>query len=163
MKTFARVVDGVVTEIIQPMQWRMPPAGMESQYPPEAWGAWQAREGAEVPLSERFPADFCAECVEVPEGITVAPGYLFDGGQFLEPLAPQVPPMTAEQAGTLRDGLLAVATLRIAPLQDAVDLDDASPADKALLRAWKQYRVALSRIEQTPGFPAEVEWPTAPN
>ncbi|VVP17308.1 hypothetical protein PS870_03627 [Pseudomonas fluorescens] len=55
------------------------------------------------------------------------------------------------------------AGIRIAPLQDAVDLGDASDGDVASLKLWKQYRVALNRIEQQTGFPVTVDWPVAPN
>ncbi|MNN75319.1 Caudovirales tail fiber assembly protein [compost metagenome] len=41
-----------------------------------------------------------------------------------------------------RDFLLNQATRAINPLQDAVDIDDATPDDVALLKTWKQYRVA---------------------
>ncbi|MBV7526418.1 MULTISPECIES: tail fiber assembly protein [Pseudomonas] len=41
-----------------------------------------------------------------------------------------------------RDFLLDQATRAINPLQDAVDIDDATPDDVALLKTWKQYRVA---------------------
>ncbi|WP_224795477.1 phage tail assembly chaperone [Pseudomonas fluorescens] len=33
----------------------------------------------------------------------------------------------------------------------------------ARLKRWKQYRVALNRIEQQMGFPVTVDWPTAPS
>ncbi|MFA7943103.1 tail fiber assembly protein [Pseudomonas brenneri] len=62
-----------------------------------------------------------------------------------------------------RDGLLAFATLRIAPLQDAVDIDDATASDIAMLKKWKQYRVALNRIEQQAEFPLNIEWPVVPS
>jgi hypothetical protein len=62
-----------------------------------------------------------------------------------------------------RDGLLAIATLRIDPLQDAVDIDDATPDDVAMLKKWKQYRVALSRIEQQAEFPRDIAWPVSPD
>ncbi|NMZ37094.1 tail fiber assembly protein [Pseudomonas proteolytica] len=62
-----------------------------------------------------------------------------------------------------RDSLLAIAALRIAPLQDAVDVDDASPDDVAKLKKWKQYRVALNRIDQQAGYPTEIEWPVEPS
>lgn len=55
-----------------------------------------------------------------------------------------------------REYLLETATLAIAPLQDAVDLDDASDIDLASLKKWKQYRVSVSRIDltkETPGWP----------
>lgn len=67
------------------------------------------------------------------------------------------------QALIARDGLLAVAALRIAPLQDAVDVDDATPNDVAMLKKWKQYRVALNRIDQQSGYPTEIEWPVEPS
>ena len=57
-----------------------------------------------------------------------------------------------------RDSLLALAAIRIAPLQDAVDLDDASDEEVALLKKWKQYRVALNRIDT-----ANPTWTEQPN
>ncbi|CNH65412.1 tail fiber assembly protein p37 [Yersinia intermedia] len=45
------------------------------------------------------------------------------------------------------DALMAVATSRIGPLQDAVDLDDATNDEIVLLKKWRQYRVALNRID----------------
>lgn len=58
-----------------------------------------------------------------------------------------------------RDRLLGLAALRIAPLQDAVDLDDATKGDVALLKKWKQYRVAVNRLDlaQTPEWPEQPE------
>ncbi|MCF7544353.1 tail fiber assembly protein [Pseudomonas petrae] len=58
-----------------------------------------------------------------------------------------------------RDRLLQIATLSIAPLQDAVDLDDATVSETALLKAWKQYRVAVNRIDLTGDI---AEWPVQP-
>lgn len=62
-----------------------------------------------------------------------------------------------------RDNLLATAALRIAPLQDAVDLDEATPEDVANLKLWKQYRIALNRLEQQTAYPTTINWPVAPN
>lgn len=67
-----------------------------------------------------------------------------------------LPPMS-------RDDLLCTAATRLAPLQDAADLGDVCDGDVARLTRGKQYRVALNRIEQQTGFPATVEWPTAPS
>lgn len=58
-----------------------------------------------------------------------------------------------------RDTLMAEATARIAPLQDAVDLDEATSAEQAALTAWKRYRVQLNRIEQQAGYPDTIDWP----
>jgi Trk-type K+ transport system membrane component len=82
-----------------------------------------------------------------------------------------------EQAVTLtRSRLSAIATATISSLQTARDtLQDALrlnlateaeaaalPLKQAALDAWCAYRVYLSRIESQAGFPATVDWPTAP-
>ncbi|KQW12004.1 phage tail protein [Pseudomonas sp. Root401] len=61
-----------------------------------------------------------------------------------------------------RDERLAQAALRIAPLQDAVDTDQAFKAEVQQLRLWKNYRVDLNRIDQQDGFPTSVAWPIEP-
>ncbi|MFJ2364466.1 tail fiber assembly protein [Pseudomonas sp. NPDC087697] len=61
-----------------------------------------------------------------------------------------------------RDQKLRDAATRIEPLQDAVDLDDASAGEVALLKKWKQYRVALNRIQEQTSFPENTEWPATP-
>lgn len=58
-----------------------------------------------------------------------------------------------------RDSLMAVATVAIAPLQDAVDLDEATAAEVTLLKKWKKYRVDLSRLDLS-SDPAV--WPALP-
>ena|SRR5476651_2475003 len=96
--------------------------------------------------------------VSIENGFKVAPAP--------PPEEPSVPVKTIEEikgdALSQRDQLLNVAAIRISPLEDAVDLDDASESDIANLKKWKQYRVALNRIDQQPGFPADVSWPAAP-
>jgi len=67
-----------------------------------------------------------------------------------------------QAANAKRDDLLSVAALRIAPLQDAVDLDAATDADTTNLKLWKQYRVAVNRVSEQPGFPATIDWPAPP-
>lgn len=67
------------------------------------------------------------------------------------------------QALKTRDGLLREAAVRIAPLQDAVDLGGASVDEEVELKSWKQYRVALNRVQLQPNFPASVNWPAVPN
>lgn len=62
-----------------------------------------------------------------------------------------------------RDSLLSMASKKIAPLQDAVDLDMATDEEVASLREWKKYRVLLNRIEQQTGFPDSIEWPVIPS
>lgn len=115
----------------------------------------------------------------------LVPMHLFDDangvylGAFSKPFPEGFPPPgaveisephdiapTPDQAGAMasakRDELLSNAALRIAPLQDAVDLGDATDADMASLKAWKQYRVAVNRVREQPGFPASIDWPEPP-
>ncbi|WP_413493885.1 tail fiber assembly protein [Morganella psychrotolerans] len=75
-----------------------------------------------------------------------------------------MPPPTPEQmiaaAEIQKQRLLSRATTVIAPLQDAVDLDMATPEEEALLKEWKKYRVMLNRVDTSPG--ADVIWPMPP-
>lgn len=68
----------------------------------------------------------------------------------------------ADSANFRRDSLLAMAALRVAPLQYAVDLETASADEAASLKAWKEYGVAVSRITIQSGFPTVIEWPVSP-
>lgn len=90
-------------------------------------------------------------------------GWAYANGEFTAPPPPPVPPLsTAEilaRNTSMRDDLLAQAAIAIAPLQDAVDLDDATAAETALLTKWKQYRVAVNRIVLTLTDPF---WPSQP-
>ncbi|ECI4313920.1 phage tail protein, partial [Salmonella enterica subsp. salamae] len=69
----------------------------------------------------------------------------------------------AEKAARLREAeetkkqLLQLATDKIAPLQDAVDLDEATDEEKARLLAWKKYRVQVNRVDTT-----NPVWPEQP-
>jgi len=65
-------------------------------------------------------------------------------------------------ANSERDRLLTLAAIRIAPLQDAADLDIATGPDTANLTLWKRYRVAVNRVSEQAGFPAEIDWPSQP-
>lgn len=76
------------------------------------------------------------------------------------------PPPTIEQLATQtqwrRNSLLSEAAIHVAPLQDAVDLGEATDKEQDQLRAWKQYRVLLNRITQQEGYPTLVDWPEIP-
>jgi hypothetical protein len=101
-----------------------------------------------------------SEAVALQEGTDVSIGYLYDGTFFSAPPKPAPTPAEILAANTTtKDALLAVATMAIAPLQDAVDLDDATAAEIAMLKKWKQYRVAVSRMDLVALNPS---WPVAP-
>lgn len=102
---------------------------------------------------------------ELPEGLTTAPPpgqfYVWQAGAWVLDLSAQL----ADQAATAlseRDSRLRTAAIRIAPLQDAQDLDMASPSETAALLKWKRYRVDLNRIEQQASYPQAIEWPVPP-
>lgn len=63
-------------------------------------------------------------------------------------------------ANSTREGLQAEAALKIAPLQDAVDIDDATDEERATLTTWKKYRVALNRLDLSAA--PDITWPEAP-
>lgn len=133
MSQYALIENGVVTNVI-------------------VWDGdaenWSAPEGVTTHL--------------INEGEIICIGYTYDGTAFTAPpeLAPT--PFTGAQVLADRDNRLGVATLRIAPLQDAVDIGEATDAELASLKLWKQYRVALNRIEQQTTFPTAVVWPVSP-
>ncbi|SDE14818.1 virus tail fibre assembly protein, lambda gpK [Pseudomonas guariconensis] len=79
-----------------------------------------------------------------------------------EPEPEKTPEEIEAQVKAQRDGLLSFATLRIAPLQDAADLGEATAAEEAALMAWKRYRLALNRVETQEGYPETVDWPVPP-
>lgn len=105
---------------------------------------------------------------EIPDGDGNSPsiGWSYDGKTF------SAPPLTDEQIAantqaaidantSLKQALIAQATVAIAPLQDAVDLEEATDAETASLKAWKQYRVALNRIDASTA--EDVTWPIKPS
>lgn len=62
-----------------------------------------------------------------------------------------LPPPTKEQlvanAEAEKSSLLALARISIAPLQDAVDIEDATDEEIAMLKKWKQFSVAVNRVD----------------
>ncbi|MDH0646233.1 tail fiber assembly protein [Pseudomonas sp. GD03858] len=126
---------------------------------------------ADAPESARFPADI----VDPAEGAVQLPGQEAQGA---EPAATGVidwsQVITAEQkAANLIEQRRAEAAAEIArhraqadqaiaPLQDAVDLDEATEAEALRLKDWKRYRVALNRLPDQPGYPAAIDWPAPP-
>ncbi|EAR7757400.1 tail fiber assembly protein [Salmonella enterica] len=61
------------------------------------------------------------------------------------------------QAEETKNNLLKMATEKIAPLQDAVDLGEATDDEKARLLAWKKYRVQVNRVDTS-----NPDWPFRP-
>ncbi|WP_082378044.1 tail fiber assembly protein [Caballeronia cordobensis] len=120
------------------------------------------RAGDYIPIENRYTPEFVAVLVDIT-GRDPMPtvGMVYDGTNFSEYVPPSPSPADILAANTAtRDALLQQATQAINPLQDAVDLDEATPAETALLKLWKQYRVAVNRVDLTQASPA---WPIAPS
>lgn len=103
--------------------------------------------------------------VEIPDGNGASPGWTYEDGEFI------APPLTEDQQEAItqaainsninmRTGLMSQATAAIAPLQDAVDLEEATEDEIALLKKWKQYRIAVNRIDAN--TPDDIDWPEQP-
>ncbi|WP_373920965.1 tail fiber assembly protein [Salmonella enterica] len=61
------------------------------------------------------------------------------------------------QAEETKNRLLQIASEKIAPLQDAVDLDIATDDEKAQLDEWKKYRILVNRVDTS-----NPDWPEKP-
>jgi hypothetical protein len=59
--------------------------------------------------------------------------------------------------------LRANADYAIAPLQDAVDVEEATDEDRSRLKLWKKYRIALGKIVDQPNYPHAIDWPLPPS
>lgn len=150
MKTFARIVDGSVAETLG-----LPDDQDIYTYFPESM-LW----------------------VEITN-ISPMPGerWTYDGETF----APYVaPPPTSEQVLLINSTKLQTAnqlaaaqktalTNRIGTLQDAIDLDMATPPEvvelplrQAQLKAWKTYAILLGRVTTQAGWHMTPEWPAQP-
>lgn len=81
--------------------------------------------------------------------------YTYVNGKFLK-----YSPPALEVAQQQRNTLLAIASAAIESLQDAVDVDDASDEELILWKAWKQYRLALNRLDLSSA--PDIEWPVMP-
>lgn len=73
---------------------------------------------------------------------------------------PAIDPLALAQAEIAR--LRSIADYAVAPLQDAVDVDEATETDVAALKIWKKYRVALNRVPEQAGYPHSIDWPDVP-
>ncbi|WP_112550622.1 tail fiber assembly protein [Morganella morganii] len=75
-----------------------------------------------------------------------------------------IPPPTKEQlvfqAESEKQLRISEASVAIAPLQDAVDLDMATQEEESALKEWKKYRVLLNRVDTSTA--PDITWPVKP-
>lgn len=134
------------------------------KYDPPCAGFW--------PLDERdlYPNTFPDTGVEVDEATKekytgAAPeGKRLGADKKGNPTWLDIPPPPKEQliveAEAQKQALIAEAATAIAPLQDAVDLDMATPEEESALKEWKIYRVLLSRVDTSTA--PDITWPVKP-
>lgn len=68
--------------------------------------------------------------------------------------------MQVTQAIQQKENLILLSTSKIAPLQDAVDLEIATDDESKSLVEWRKYRVLLNRVD--PQKAPDIEWPAQP-
>lgn len=112
-------------------------------------------------VSSIYPRDFSVTEVAITEKnqtVDIFGGWVFSEGE-IKPRQ-YSPVELCLQAEVKKAELLSVAATKIAPLQDAVDLGDASEEETALLIAWKKYRVQINRIKLEDA--SSITWPEQP-
>lgn len=155
----------------------LPASGMYLDPPPDAV-EWKAIRRTKDGKSWEYVDDYRGETVyakdksntllirdigEIPDGYVKSPWNtvwddLIDGEWVLNEEKKHADDVA--EATAKRKSLLADAAISIAPLQDATDLDEATEEEAALLKKWKQYRVALNRVDISDA-PA-IKWPDKP-
>jgi Caudovirales tail fibre assembly protein. len=139
VKTYALITDGKVTNTI----------------------VWEGPDASPMDFGEGV------SYAVIPDGNGNSPsiGWSYDGNVFTAPpltdeeIAEQHQQKIANNVST-KASLIAQATIAIAPLQDAVDLGDATDAETVALKLWKQYRVAVNRIDANSA--SDITWPDVP-
>lgn len=128
----------------------------------------QWKNGNVLPFSamptdpEKYGADLYHALREGKHGkVDVAPtpdDYRWGNGQWVHLAKHET--MRARAAAQKKAYLMQQAHNAIAPLEDAIDLDMATEAEKLVLLAWKKYRVLLNRVDISTA--PDVEWPVPP-
>ncbi|WP_336215142.1 tail fiber assembly protein [Enterobacter sp. P82] len=91
-------------------------------------------------------------------------GKIISPNEYGQPVLTEQPAPTEAELYALAESkklkLMAEATDNIAPLQDAIDLGEATPEEIGKLESWKRYRVMLNRLDMSAA--PSIEWPELP-
>ncbi|MEQ1974492.1 tail fiber assembly protein [Xenorhabdus sp. SGI240] len=95
--------------------------------------------------------------------ITVAqpptPAHTWNGSEWVADME-EATRWYVKRAGEQKQNLMTQAANAIAPLQDAIDLDMATDAEKSALTTWRKYRVLLNRVDCATA--PDIQWPEQP-
>ncbi|HDL7932515.1 TPA: tail fiber assembly protein [Yersinia enterocolitica] len=128
-----------------------------------AWDVVDDFRGKVAYSTETGQQEEVTEIGGLPDYLTLlAPQTIYDKWDGMKWVTDKATQQTAaaHAAEEKKTQLLNDATVKIAPLLDAVDTGMATNDDKAQLTAWKTYRVLLSRIDTSKA--PDIEWPVSP-
>ncbi|HHS2249699.1 TPA: tail fiber assembly protein [Salmonella enterica subsp. enterica] len=123
----------------------------------ETWSLHEDHRGETVYDTQTGNPVYISEPGPLPENVTsVSPDgeyQKWDGKAWVKDEAAETAARLHEAEGT-KSRLLQMASGKIAPLQDAVDLGIATDDEKAQLDEWKKYRVLINRVDTSaPSWP----------
>ncbi|EAX8239875.1 tail fiber assembly protein [Salmonella enterica] len=126
----------------------------------QMWGLFEDYRGETVYDTTTGNPIYISEPGPLPENVTsVSPDgeyQKWDGKAWVKDEAAEIAAQLREAEGT-KNRLLQMASGKIAPLQDAVDLNIATDDEKAQLDEWKKYRVQVNRVDTS-----SPDWPDIP-
>ncbi|EBD7983148.1 tail fiber assembly protein [Salmonella enterica] len=123
----------------------------------QTWSLQEDHRGETVYDTTTGNQVYISEPGPLPENVTsVSPDgeyQKWDGKAWVKDEAAETAARLREAEGT-KSRLLQMAAEKIAPLQDAVDLEIATDDEKARLDEWKKYRVRVNRVDTSnPAWP----------
>jgi|GEM_PF-1148647 len=101
--------------------------------------------------------------IAVPEDIPVAQNWVCVDGEFSAPM-PILPTVEELKASALayRNLLLSAANEATAGMADAYIAGLLSAEDTETFKSFAAYKLALNKVDQQPGYPADITWPESP-
>lgn len=128
----------------------------------ETWSLHEDHRGETVYDTQTGNPIYISELGPLPENVTpVSPSgeyQKWDGKAWVKDEAAETAAQL-RQAEEAKNSLLQIASEKIAPLQDAVDLGIATEDEKAQLDEWKKYRVLVNRVDI---LASDIIWPGIP-
>lgn len=161
MKTYARIDNGVVVEIILPVTWSedIYQGGRDENGNPR--GPLLHNQGDEIAIEDRFTAQFVATLVDITDMDPQPVEGWVDNDGVLEPYV--APPLTPQQIlqrnQVTQANSLDTASRAMAPILVSLQLGDATDTETVQAKAWQAYYRALQAIDLTQENP---EWPVVP-